>query len=148
MSLHTLIMKRWVKPALERSCARAFVQDFIAGFEEARTESLMARGEDPGRAREQARLMAADEGVRLEAERQAAGPARQYAEEWLAAKMAEHEADQVRVCILCGASPEQQVKARAAEYARGLADGAAQERARQREGWGPDTWDTLPPPFA
>ena len=52
MSLYTLIMKRWAKPALERSCARAFVEDFIAGFEEARTETLMARDEDPGRARQ------------------------------------------------------------------------------------------------
>jgi hypothetical protein len=52
MSLYTLIMKRWAKPALERSCARAFAEDFIAGFEEARTETLMARGEDPGRARQ------------------------------------------------------------------------------------------------
>ena len=51
MSRYALIMKRWAKPALERSCARAFAEDFIAGFEEARTETRMARGEDPGRAR-------------------------------------------------------------------------------------------------
>ena len=38
MSRYTLIMKRWAQPALERSCARAFVEDFIAGFEEAHTE--------------------------------------------------------------------------------------------------------------
>ena len=128
-------MKRWAKLALERSCARTFVEDFIAGFEEARTERLMDRGEDPGRAREQARLMAADEGVRLEAERQAAGPARRHAEEWLAAKRAEHEADQVRVCILCGASPEQQARA-GHRVCQGSGHGAAQERARQREGQG------------
>ena len=56
MSLYTFIMKRWAKPALERSCARAYVQDFLAGFEEARTETLMARGEDPSRARQPTHL--------------------------------------------------------------------------------------------
>ena len=52
MSLYAFIMKRWAQPALERSCARAYVQDFLAGSEEARTETLMAWGEDPSRARQ------------------------------------------------------------------------------------------------
>jgi hypothetical protein len=127
MSLYTYIITRWAKPALERSYVKAYVQDYLKGYREGQIAALVDMGEDPAQAREQIERSPVDESIRLEAEGLAADPARRHAEEWLSAKLAQHEADQVMVCLLCGSSPEQQARALAAEYTRGFVDGQAQK---------------------